>query len=426
MPSNRHHSSETTSPDRPTQAVILAGGRGTRLAPLTNTRPKPMIPFHGKPFLEHLIEMVRDQGFSHVLLLLGYLPDVIRDYFGDGGNWGVSITYSISDVDDETGRRLKRAAPLIDPISLLLYCDNYWPMPFPAMWRQFSRTNAAAQITVYRNGDRYTKDNLRVDDKGFVVAYDKSRTMPGLAGVDIGFVLLKRSVVESLPDENVSFERVVYQDLLAKRQLGGFVTNHRYYSVGSHERLPLTEAFLARHPTVLLDRDGVLNKRMPRARYVCSWSEWEWLPGSQQALCLLTEAGYRILVITNQPGIARGALTNDTLESIHQGMKQDVRRAGGEITAIYHCPHNWDEGCDCRKPRPGMLFQAQRDFHLDLTGTYFIGDDERDAQAAQAAGCPWTLVTQERSLLDVTRDLLAGNLPREPMDLTPPGLREAA
>src|SRR5947208_6579331 len=86
----------------PTQAVILAGGRGTRLARLTDTKPKPMIEFHGKPFLEYLIEMVREQGFRNVLLLLGYLPDVIRNYFGDGSKWGLTIDYAISDVDDET------------------------------------------------------------------------------------------------------------------------------------------------------------------------------------------------------------------------------------------------------------------------------------------------------------------------------------
>jgi len=412
-----------TGEKRPTQAVILAGGRGTRLAPLTNTRPKPMIEFHGKPFLEYMIEMVREQGFHKILLLLGYLPEVIQDHFGDGRKWGVSIEYALTDVEDETGRRLKLAVDRIDPVSLLLYCDNYWPMNFAAMWRQFAEQDTHAQITVYRNRDRYTKDNLRTDDLGRVLTYDKSRTSAGLAGVDIGYVILRRSVIESLPDTNVSFEREAYQDLVEKGKLGAFVTDHRYYSVGSHERLPLTRAFLERRKTVLLDRDGVLNKCMPRATYVCSWSQWEWLPGSREALRALNEAGYRVAVITNQPGIARGALTAADLEQIHLRMKADAEEAGGMIDAIYSCPHNWDEGCDCRKPRPGMLFQAQRDFHLDLSRTYFIGDDERDSQAAAAAGCLAARVSHDRPLFEVVRDLIDGKLPQH---APVPGLLRAA
>jgi histidinol-phosphate phosphatase family protein len=410
----------------PNQAVILAGGRGTRLAPLTDTKPKPMIEFHGKPFLEYLITMLREQGIRKVLLLLGYLPDVIQRHFGNGSRWGVSIDYAVSDVDHDTGLRLKLALSKIDPINLLLYCDNYWPMNLAAMWRQFKARDLDAQITVYRNLDGYTKDNLRVDANASVVAYDKKRTQPGLAGVDIGYVLLKRSVIESLPAGNVSFEREAYPQLVSMGKLGAYVSDHRYYSVGSHERLPLTEAFLARRPTVLLDRDGVLNKCMPRATYVCSWSQWVWLPGSLEALRRLREAGYRVLVITNQPGIARGALSEDDLTQIHRHMSADAKHAGGEINAVYRCPHNWDEGCNCRKPRPGLLFQAQREHGLDLSRTYFIGDDERDAQAAQAAGCPWALVSQERSLLDVTTDLLAGTLESRPLDVPTHGLQRAA
>ena len=388
---------------RPTQAVILAGGRGTRLTPLTYTRPKPMIEFHGKPFLEYLIEMVRDQGLEQILLLLGHLPEEIQNHFGNGSRWGVAIEYSISPVEDDTGRRLKLAESCVDPVFLLMYCDNYWPMRFDAMWQQFNTADAPAQVTVYRNADRYTRDNLRVDAEGYVVAYDKSRSAPNLSGVDIGFVLLTHSVINMVPNENVTFEGVVYPQLVAQRQLRAYLTDHRYYSVGSHERLHLTEEFLGRRPTVFLDRDGVLNKKMPRARYVRSWAEWQWIPGAKEALRLLKESGYRVMVISNQPGIARGALSEAALADIHERMTAEAQEAGGDIHSVYYCPHDWDEGCECRKPRPGLLFQAQRDFSLDLSRTYFIGDDERDGQAAGAAGSPSLLVSDEVSLLDYAR-----------------------
>src|SRR5262245_23928580 len=94
---------------RPTQAVILAGGRGTRMQPITNARPKPMVPILGRPFLEYQVEQLRDQGFERILLLLGYLPHIIQDYFGDGAAWGIKIEYSVTGADDLTSSRVANA-----------------------------------------------------------------------------------------------------------------------------------------------------------------------------------------------------------------------------------------------------------------------------------------------------------------------------
>ena len=395
---------------RPTQAVILAGGRGTRLRPITYTRPKPMVEFHGKPFLEYIVEMLRDQGFERILMLLGYLPEVIQDHFEDGGRWGIDIEYSVTGADDLTGHRMKVAADLLDRCFLLLYCDNYWPMRYDDMWERFAQADVPAMVTVYSNRDRYTSDSVRVGESGFVEVFDRSRTSPGLSGVEISYALLTRAVLDLLPTEDVLFEEAVYPALVARGELLAYVTDHRYYSVGSVERLPLTERFLARRPSVILDRDGVLNKRPPKAQYVRGPDEFEWLPGAKSALRLLREAGYLVIVVSNQAGIARGAMTASDLDRIHDQMRAEAAAAGGSIDAIYHCPHNWDEGCECRKPKPGMLFSAQRDFDVDLTRTPFIGDDERDAEAAQAAGCPSMLVSERATLLDLARGLVRNRL----------------
>jgi len=395
---------------RPTQAVILAGGRGTRLRPLTDTLPKPMILSAGKPFLEHLIELLAGQGIQRIVLLLGYLPEVIQGYFGDGSRWGVKIHYCVGSVEDETGRRMKLAEPYLDPCFLLLYSDNYWPMQIEKMWARFSAAGVPVMITVYGNRDGYTKNCVRLDEEGYVVAYDKSRTQPGLQGVEIGYAIVSKSVLDLVPDANVSFEETVYPQLAAARGLLAYPTEHRYYSIGSHGRLPITETFLTREPAVILDRDGVLNTRPPRAQYVTCWDEFEWLPGVKEALSVLCRAGYRIIVVSNQAGIGRGVMTETALNEIHARMKAEAEEAGGRIDAIYYCPHGWDQGCECRKPKPGMLFQAQRDFNLDLSRTVFVGDDERDAQAAEAAGCLSTLVSEHTSLLDISRQLVHGSL----------------
>jgi D-glycero-D-manno-heptose 1,7-bisphosphate phosphatase len=191
----------------------------------------------------------------------------------------------------------------------------------------------------------------------------------------------------------------LYARLAQQNQLLAYVTDHRYYSVGALHRLPLTEEFFRRKPTVILDRDGVLNKKPPRAEYVRDWQSFEWLPGAREALRQLTLAGVRVLVVSNQAGIGRGVMTERDLEGIHERLKFEAEESGGRIEAIYYCPHDWDAGCECRKPAPGMLFQAQRDFNLDLTGTIFVGDDERDALAADRAGCRFACISADQPLI---------------------------
>ena len=175
---------------------------------------------------------------------------------------------------------------------------------------------------------------------------------------------------------------------------------------GRCKRLPLTDEFLARRPVALLDRDGVLNRKPPRAEYVRNWDEFEWLPGAKTALAQLKSAGYRLIVISNQAGVARGAMTAADLEAVNRRMMAEAAEEGGEIDAIYTCMHGWEEGCECRKPRAGLLFQAQREFSFDLTRAVFIGDDERDAAAADAAGCGFLRASERTGLHELTENLL--------------------
>lgn len=395
--------------DRPKQAVILAGGRGSRLGPFTETRPKPMVEVHGRPFLEYLVEMLREQGFSEVLLLLGYLPHVVQDHFGDGGRFGVRITYSVTAPEDLTTRRLLVAREQLDSVFLLMYCDNYWPMQFDRLWEQYVSSGAPALTTVYSNKDRYSRDSVKVGADGFMEIFDRSRTTPGLQGVEISYAILRRDLLDRLTDPDLLIEEALYPQLTREKKLAAHVTDHRYYSVGSPERLPLTNAFLARRPAVILDRDGVLNRRAPRGQYVRNVGEFEWLPGSLDALRAFREAGYRVIVASNQAGVARGQVTAESLDDIHNKMRAEAAQAGGVIDAIYFCPHDWDAGCECRKPRPGLLFQAQRDFSLDLTRTCFLGDDERDLQAAEAAGAIGRLVTAQEPLVTHATHLLTSH-----------------
>lgn len=390
------------------QAVILAGGYGTRLKPFTDTNPKPMYPFEDKPFLEYLIEQIKDFGIKNVVLLLGYLPDKIMDYFGDGSKWGVNIQYSVTPVEFETGLRLKEAysSGLLCEHFLLMYCDNYCPVNFNKLVREYWKNDAHMQLTAYANKDGYTKDNLIIDEDGRILVYDKTRKTENLAGVDIGYAIINRSVMELVSSENENFEKQVYPKLVEEGKLFATVTEHRYYSVGSWERIKLTENFFGGRKVIFLDRDGTLNVRPPKACYIESPDDFVWLPGAREAVKKLKENGYEIVLISNQPGIARGRLTEQALEDIHRKMQNELKEVGANIDHIYYCPHNWDEGCECRKPKPGMLFSAQKDLSIDLTKCWMIGDDERDMHAGGDAGCKCILVSEQHPLSEAVDFIL--------------------
>ena len=396
---------------RPTQAVVLAGGRGTRLHPLSADLPKALVPFHGRPFLGHVADLLRAQGFERLTLLLGHQADRYLELVGSGHAWGLDVDWRVTAPDDLTSARVLDAADVLDDTFFLLYCDNLWPFRWDDVWRHHAEVGAPCQVVVYANRDGYTRDSVIVRD-GRVAVFDRERTTPGLAGVEISYAILDRAtVLPLLPrDRQELFEVAAYAPLAARGDLAAYWTEHRYYSVGNLTRLPLTHRFLAREPTVILDRDGVLNERAPRAQYVTTAEGFRWLPGALEALRRLRAAGWRTIVVSNQAGIARGRMTQRDLDEITGYMRYTALEAGGRIDAFYSCPHDWDAGCWCRKPNPGMLLQAQRDFDLDLTRTFFLGDDGRDAQAADAAGAQAALVSDDAPLLELVDRLLAGDL----------------
>jgi D-glycero-D-manno-heptose 1,7-bisphosphate phosphatase len=142
--------------------------------------------------------------------------------------------------------------------------------------------------------------------------------------------------------------------------------------------------------TIFVDRDGVINEN--RSDYVKSWDEFRFLPGSKEAIAELTRAGHRIIVCTNQAGIARGMISVETVEGIHSRMVAEITQLGGNIEQVYYCPHGKDEGCYCRKPRPGMLLRARDELGIDMNDAILIGDSITDVRAGLAAGVRTILV----------------------------------
>jgi len=155
--------------------------------------------------------------------------------------------------------------------------------------------------------------------------------------------------------------------------------------------------------SIFVDRDGVLNRKPVTSRYVRNWSEFQWMPGAIEAVALLKKAGYQVILITNQAGIGLGQMTEQDLFKIFDLMQLDLGKQGGQLDGMYFCPHRPDAGCNCRKPKPGLLLKAKEELGLDLAKTTFIGDEDKDLLAGQQAGCPTLLVSPGCSLLDLVR-----------------------
>jgi histidinol-phosphate phosphatase family protein len=162
------------------------------------------------------------------------------------------------------------------------------------------------------------------------------------------------------------------------------------------------------HPCIFLDRDGVLN--MVREDHVKSLKEFVWLPGVFLDMKRLQDAGYKLIVVTNQSAIGKGLTTNGKIRSIHRYMIAECAKHGITLTAIYWCPHTKEEKCDCRKPQPTMILTAAKDFEIDLESSYMIGDKDSDAEAGRAAHCKACIVLKHGQSLTAAVNIILGEV----------------
>ena len=161
---------------------------------------------------------------------------------------------------------------------------------------------------------------------------------------------------------------------------------------------------------VFLDRDGVINRKAPEGRYVTRWEEMELLPGVREAVGFFNQAGFFVVVVSNQRCVAKGLITTDELESLHARMRREFETAGARLDAIYYCPHEYEPPCACRKPQPGMLLNAAREHDIDLTQSWMVGDSGHDVEAGRAAGCRTIRLTEDGKSIVSGSDVVASSL----------------
>lgn len=225
------------------QAVILAGGPGTRLRPLTDRVPKPMVPVAGRPYLEYQVDWLRRLGIVDIVLLVGYLAEKIEEHFGDGGAFGVSIRYSREPQPAGTGGALQFALPLLQDSFLVLNGDSYLPIDYRPVAERLEGSDAEAVIVAYDNAyeDTGVRNNLEMGDGDLVLRYDKSGAAP-VTHVDAGVIALRR---RALCEGNVvSLENDLFPRLIGRRALLAFPVRQRFYDMGTPAGLAMLEAFL--------------------------------------------------------------------------------------------------------------------------------------------------------------------------------------
>ena len=218
------------------QAVILAGGRGDRLRPLTDKIPKPMAPINGTPFLDYLIHSLVLVGIKNILILLGYKSEVIVSRYNNMKK--IAIEFSYGSEEDQTGRRVINAYSQLDDYFLLLYGDNYWPIELEVMCATYKKLGANISTTVFSNktgtGEYGFENNVVVGDDGMVVKYDKKRETRDANGVDIGYFLVSKDCLDPKIKGNVSFEEDILPSYISNDKLSAYITASQYYFITNH------------------------------------------------------------------------------------------------------------------------------------------------------------------------------------------------
>lgn len=227
------------------QIVILAGGLGTRLQPLTNDRPKSLVEVAGRPFIEHQLDLLKKNGINDVVLLVGHQGNKIKAALGDGKKFGLSIQYS-----DEgkkllgTAGAIKKAAPILQDIFFLMYGDSYLMLDYRKIWEAFVPKNSLALMVIWKNKNQLEPSNIVAKD-GRVAIYDKTGRTPSMEYVNEGLSVLRRKSLALIPD-GVASQEDFYQELIRKGELLAFETKQRFFEAGSHAGLKELSALLSK------------------------------------------------------------------------------------------------------------------------------------------------------------------------------------
>lgn len=394
------------------KAVIQAGGKGTRISEITgDIIPKPMLEISGYPILYHQMMNLKKNGITDITVIIGHLGNVIKDYFGDGKQFGLNISY----VEEDPQKPLGTAGSLYflkDKLKenfVFLLADVFIDIDFEKMEQYHIANNADVTLLTHPNGHPFDSD-LVVEEGGVVKAFDyksNDRTTYNYKNlVNAGVMIFSPSVFKYLTElRKYNYEKDIIVPLINDGKVVSYKSSEYAKDMGTPERYRRVQEdynsgicdaknLANKQKAIFLDRDGTINEYVGFLR---KEEDFRLIPGVSEAIKKINNSGYLAIVVTNQPVIARGEVTEEELEEIHKKMETLLGLDGAYIDDIYYCPHHPDKGfegeipelkieCDCRKPKTGMLEKAAREHNIDLSSSIMIGDSTLDIKMAENAG----------------------------------------
>lgn len=430
------------------KVVIMAGGKGTRIASVRADVPKPLIEVCDKPILQWQIENLKDSGLTDITLVIGYLGEKIKDFFGDGKKFGVNISYFTEDHPLGTAGALFKMN--LNEDFLLMCGDVMINIDFNRFIQFHKEHSPWASLISHPNGHPHDSSILVTETLpaisgevphttnkviSWIVKEDKQGFYKNRvnAGIEIISPQLLQAVrelyaVQALPfPEKIDLDRDVLRPNINSGKIFAYDTPEYIKDMGTPERFAETENDINegrvyarnlknKQKAVFIDRDGTINKHIG---FLKSPEQMELIPGAAEAIKLINQSGYLAIIITNQPVIARGECTFEDLDIIHNKLETLLGYEGAFVDAIYYCPHHPDKGfegeraelkfdCDCRKPKAGLFHRAAQDLNIDLGKSIMIGDCQSDIEAGKNANCAKVFLVESNtpsSLLNCVCDI---------------------
>lgn len=412
------------------KTVILAGGRGMRLASLTGQVPKPMVGLEGKPLLFHILKHSQRYGFHIFLFKTGYMSDQIESYFRDGKGFNCEIKYLVETQPLGTAGGLSFLEREPDPV-LVLYGDVVTNVNLRRLVEFHRARQAQATLLIHRS-DHPEDSDVVVVDKNYRI--QKIIHKPGNKNygniTNAALYILNPECFSSIPDMPFDFAKDLFPRLLeAGFNILGYHTDEYIKDVGTTKRLEEVEndveegKVFNRIEAVFLDRDGTVNEEVNLLHQV---KDFRLIPGTAKAIKRLNDMHIPVVIVTNQPVVARNLCDEEDVRRIHKFMTDLLANNwGAYVDDVLYCPHHPERhhmdgnpiyriDCDCRKPKPGMLLEIQQRLNLDLANCFIIGDTTADILTGENAGCRTALVKTgyggEDKKYDVAPDYVFENL----------------
>lgn len=394
------------------QAVIMAGGKGKRLRPLTEKLPKPLLPINGKPLLDCLVRHCARNGVDNIIVCTGYMADKVAEHIDNQG-YGVFIRESRETAPLGTAGPLLPIKDKLEDEFFVLYGDVYTTVDLRKMLEFHRQKKGDATLLLHTSSHPEDSTVVTVDGNSRITNFaDKPsrewKQHGNLTSAAI-YVLNRNAVNFIAAGEEVDFAKDVFPRMLREgRKLYGYVSEEYTKDMGTMERYKEVEAYddaaekEGKRIAAFLDRDGVINEEVDLLK---KKEQLKLIPGAAEGIRLLNKKGILAVVVTNQPVVARNLVTEEQLLQMHRKLKEMLEGKGAVIDALYYCPHHPEKNhpeannpkyrreCSCRKPNTGMIEEAAKTFKIDTKNSYVVGDKTSDAQLGKNAGCTTILVS---------------------------------